>query len=192
MNFDKIENIISPDIEKVKEYREQIEKIKSLKTGFQQIAELILVLLGEKPATDLTVFTDTQEEVSEEEEKLKNIGLKFKKKSQNKKNGRFVAEFSIASEDNNLDELLKAAPSVDHEKFGLLMGFPPSAVKAFLDKKLMSSDEERKLFKENSDIVFSNFRLSQKDGQVEIETLRRWSNRIKEVAPDIYKKLKGE
>lgn len=85
MNFYKRENIISPDIEKVRENKERVEKIKSLKTGFQQIADLILVLLGEKPATDLTIFTDTQEEISEEEEKLKNIGLKFKKKSQYKK-----------------------------------------------------------------------------------------------------------
>jgi len=192
MNFNKRENIVSPDIEKVRRNNERIEKIKSLKTGFQQIAELILVLLGEKPATDLTIFTDTQEEISGEEEKLKDIGLKFKKKNQHEKNGRFVAEFSVAGENNNLNELLKIDPSVDHEKFGLLMGFPPSAVKAFLDKKLMSMEDERKILEENPSIVFSNFRLSQANGQAEIETLRRWSNEIKEAAPDIYQKLKGK
>jgi len=35
MNFDKRENIISPDIEKVRKNKERIEKIKSLKTGFK-------------------------------------------------------------------------------------------------------------------------------------------------------------
>ena len=151
-----------------------------------------MVLLGEKPATDLTIFTDTQEEMLEEEENLKDIGLKFKKIGQHEKNGRIVAKFSIANEKNDLNELLNTDPLVDHEKFGLLMGFPPSAVKAFLDKKLMSMEDERKILEENPDIVFSNFRLSQDNGQAEIETLRRWSNAIKEATPDIYQKLKGK
>jgi len=54
----------------------------------------------------------------------------------------------------------------------------------------MNFDKRKNII--SPDIVFSNFRLSQDNGQAEIETLRRWSNAIKEATPDIYQKLKGK
>jgi len=172
--------------------KERIEIIKSLRTGFMQKANLILVLLKEKPATDLTIFVKTAEELSEEEEKIKRIGLKFEKIKQQEKNGRQVVEYSVASDENNLSELLGVDPSADHEKYGLLMGYPPSAVKAFMDGELIDPDAERKILAENSDIVFSNFRLSKSNNRAELEVLRRWSRRIEEEALDIYEMLKGK
>jgi hypothetical protein len=172
--------------EKNNENQEKIAMIESLKTGFEQKAGLVLVLLGEKPALSLTVFTDTPEEARTEEEKINNIGLRSRKISQQEKNGKYVIKFLIAGNENNLNALAEIDPSVDHTKFGALMGYPSTAIKAFSEGELMNIDEERELLDKYPEIVFHNFRLS-KDGQEEeIKTLKRWNDIIKKAAPNIY------
>jgi hypothetical protein len=177
------------NLEKNNENQKRIAMIERLKTGFEQKAGLVLVLLGEKPALSLAIFVDTPEEAQIEEEKINNIGLKSRKTSQQEKNGKYIIKFLIARNDNNLNELAEADPSVDHAKFGGLMGYPSTAVEAFSEGKLMDIDEERELLGKYPEIVFHNFRLSQDGQEEEIETLKRWNSIIKKAAPNIYPRI---
>lgn len=172
--------------EKIDENREKIEIIEGLKIGFEQKAELILVLLGEKPAFKLTVFANTPEEVSAEEDKIRSIGLRFRKINQQEKNGKYVVQFLIAAEEDNLNKLTEVDPSVNHAEFGTLMGYPSSAVKAFLEGELIDIDEEIELLGKYPEIVFHNFRLSKGGQEKEIEILKHWNNIIKTASPNIY------
>lgn len=172
------------------ENREKISKIESIRTGYQQKANLVLVLLGEKPGVDLTVYVDTEEEIIEEEKKLKSLGLNFKKMGQEKKGNRYVAEFIVAKDDDILSELSKVDPSRDHEKFGSLMGYPKSAIKAFLEGNSLSIEEEREILEKYPKIVLHDFRLSKDNNKEEIETLRRWNEVLEKKAPSLYSEVR--
>ena len=181
MNFENLEK---------NKNQEKITKIERLKTGSEQKAGLVLVLFGEKPGINLTIYTDTEEEIMEEEEKIKSLGLKFKKINQEEKGKRYNAKFIITKDENVLDELSEINSSKDHEKFGSLMGYPLSAIKAFTEGNCLSIEEERELLKQNPGIVFHNFRLSKDRNTEEIEILKHWNNLLKREAPDLYDELR--
>lgn len=170
--------------------KEKILRIESIKTGSCQKANLVLVLLGQKPGIDLTVYVDTKKEIAEEEDKIKSLKLNYKKISQEEKGGRYVAEFILAKSEDILNELSKTDPSRDHEKFGSLMGYPMSAIKAFLEGNCFSVEEERELLKQHPEIALHDFRLSKDNNKEEIETLKRWNDLLKKEAPDLYSVLK--
>ncbi|MFA5000026.1 MAG: hypothetical protein WC545_01550 [Patescibacteria group bacterium] len=176
---------------KVPENQEKIALIETLKTGAEQKANLILVLLGEKPGLALTLFADTPEEISADEEKIKNLGLKYQKVSQEKKGKRYSSKFLISKNQETLDALTEVDPAKNHEKYGALMGYPDSAIKAFLTGDSLSSEEERKMLSQYPEIVFRNFRLSKDSAAEEIELLKHQNNLIKNTAPNIYNELKG-
>lgn len=170
--------------------KEKISKIESLRTGPQQKAELILVLLGEKPGICLSLFTETESEIDDDEEKIKNLDLKYKKVSQGKKGERYMAEFLVSKNEDTLNELAEADPSKDHYKFGALMGYPESAIKAFLEDTCLSIEDERELLGKYPEIVFNDFRLSKGNTEEELEIVKRWNNLVEKEAPDVYDKLK--
>ena len=97
--------------------KEKILKIDSLKTGPKQKAELILVLLGERPAIELSLFTDNEIEIDEDEEKIKSLDLKYKKVNQEKRGKRYMAEFLISQNEDTLNELAGTDPSKDHYEY---------------------------------------------------------------------------
>lgn len=169
---------------------EKISTIENLKTGSYQKANLILVLLGHKPGLNLTVYADTEKQLAEEEEKIKSLKLNCKKISQEEKNGRYVAEFILAKNEEVINKLSEADPSQDHEKFGSLMGYPRSAVKAFLEGNCLAVEEERELLKQYPEIVLHDFRLSKDNHKEEIETLKLWNGLLEKVAPDLYNQLR--
>jgi len=169
---------------------ERISRIESIKTGSCQKANLVLVLLGQKPSIGLTVYVDTEQEIAEEEEKIKGLKLNYKKISQEEKRGRYVAEFILAKGEDILNELSEVDPSRDHKKFGSLMGYPMSAIKAFLEGNCLSIEEEKELLKQHPEIVLHDFRLSKDNNKEEIETLERWNDLLKKEAPDLYSGLK--
>jgi len=148
------------------------------------------VLLGEKPGVDLSLFADTENEIDEDEEKIKSLNLKYKKISQEKKGKRYVAEFLISQDENILDDLVQADPSKEHYKFGSLMGYPESAIKAFLEETCLSIEDEKELLSNYPEIVFYGFRLSKDHNKEELETIKHWNSLIEKEAPNIYNELK--
>ncbi len=169
--------------------KEKIIKIESLKTGSQQKAELILMLLGEKPGIDLSLFADSENEIDEDEEKIKSLDLKYKKVNQEKRGQRYMAEFLISQNQDTLNELAEADPSKDHYKYGALMGYPKSAIKAFLEGTCLSMEDERELLSKYPEIVFNDFRLSKDNNKEELELVKRWNSLVKKEAPDVYSEL---
>lgn len=170
--------------------KEKISKIESLRTGPQQKAELILVLLGEKPGICLSLFTENESEIDDDEEKIKNLDLKYKKVSQEKKGERYMAEFLVSKNEDTLNELAEADPSKDHYRFGALMGYPESAIKAFLEGTCLSIEEERELLSKYPEIVFNDFRLSRDNNKEELELVKRWNGLVEKESPEVYNKLK--
>lgn len=188
--YQSSEEVEAPETLEENKNKERIIKIESLKTGSQQKAGLILVVLGEKPGINLSVFTETEIEINEEEEKIKSLDLKYKKVSQKKNGDRYMAEFLISKEEDILKELTETSPAKDHYKFGTLMGYPESAIKAFLEGTCLSIEDERELLSKYPEIVFNDFRLSKDNNKEEVEIVRRWNNLVEKESPDVYNELK--
>jgi Mg/Co/Ni transporter MgtE len=167
--------------------KEMIRSIESLSIGSIQRANIILVYLGLKPATEIDIYThnDSAEKVISA---IEAIGLKTKIKREFKQKDKDVIRISVASNQENLEKLEKVDPSKDHEEYGRLMGYPETAIGAFLNK-------EKKLeynhYLDDEDLVFF-ITMSKEDHGEEVKTLKKWSNAIKEHAPDLYIKLKGK
>jgi hypothetical protein len=187
-------SIESPNIIKTPELidqqnHEKIKTIESLRTGYLQKADVVLVLLGQKPATDLSVFVDAEELLADEDEKIKSIGLLYKKINQGKVSDRYCNDYLLAKDEATLNELMKYRADKDHEQFGRLMGFPESAVKAYTNKTLLDNNQEQQIYEMHPDIVFNNMRLSKDSYESELEVLRNWSESLKNSAPEIYKQF---
>ncbi|MFZ4632465.1 MAG: hypothetical protein ACOYL8_04705 [Patescibacteria group bacterium] len=176
--------------EELKQIKDKILKVETLKTGPQQKAELILVLLGEKPGIGLSLFVDKENEIDEDEEKIRSLNLKYKKVKQEKRGKRYMAEFLISQSEDTLNELTESDPSKDHYRYGSLMGYPESAIKAFLEGTCLNIDDERELLSKYPEIVFNDFRLSRDHNKEELELVRRWNNLVEKEAPNIYNELK--
>lgn len=188
--YQSSEEVETPETLEENKNKERIIKIESLKTGSQQKAGLILVVLGEKPGINLSVFTETEIEINEEEEKIKSLDLKYKKVNQEKMGDRYMAEFLISQNEDTLNELAEVDPSKDHYKYGALMGYPESAIKAFLEGTCLSIEDERELLSKYPEIVFNDFRLSKDNSKEEMEIIRRWNKLVEKEAPDVYNELK--
>ena len=70
------------------------------------------------------------------------------------------------------------------------MGYPVSAIKAFLEGNCLSIEEEKELLKQYSEIVLHDFRWSKNNSKEEIEILKRWNDLLKKMVPDLYNELK--
>ena len=69
------------------------------------------------------------------------------------------------------------------------MGYPESAIKAFLEGTCLSIEAERELLGKYPEIVFNDFRLSRDNNKEELEIVKRWNNLVEKEAPNIYSEL---
>ena len=165
-----------------------IDKIKTLeqiKMGHGQLAEAILVLLGLKPTTELAVY-DWNENPKEARRKMEEAGLIIKeKKIRSHEHENLTAKFVVTLDERLATELMNAEADEDHEKYGKLMGYPETAVKAFLGETELLPDKD---YLDMSGIIF-DFKMSKDHYKEEFETLSKWSEAIKKYAPSIYAEL---
>jgi len=182
MNF--LETTKLPDLSFEK--KSKIKIVENLNIGSSCKAEIILILLGEKPATEYTLHPWNEDPTSFQE-KLESIGLVVIKESiisdTNKPPKKI--DFYIAKDAKTATKLSTLNPAVDHEEFGALMGFPHSAIKAFLSGKRKDYPTENKI----RDGVVFGMAMSKDNFEQELALLKHWSNLIKQYAPDTYKSL---
>ena len=178
------------------EMKKKISKIEQLNFGNQQKAGLILVLLGEKPAVEVALY-DWNDPPGKFAEVIKEIGLNFEELNFEDRaftSPKLVTRFAIARDKETVLSLRSLDPARDHREYGLLMGYPESAVEAFVKSKEIKQTRQKdggptwKLIKDRSVV---NFALSKDNWQDEIKTSERWNEVLRKYAPELYKKIQG-
>lgn len=170
-------------MENFKEREGQIEKIKhieSMDIGKEQRAQLVLVLLGLKPATDVSVFPWNSPS-KEIENLLEKSGLQFIK-YKNKKQEKTRDEYAVARDKETAERLMNADPRSTHREYGALMGYPQTAVEAFLKGEFYGGPLPE-------DIKNSIFQLkfSKDNYEEEFEVVRKWNQAIQEYCPSLIR-----
>lgn len=177
------------------EMKEKITKIEQLKFGNRQKAGLILVLLGEKPAVEVALY-GWNDPPGKFAEVIKEIGLNFEElkfEGRSLTPPKLVTRFAIAQDKETVLKLRSLSPARDHREYGLLMGYPESAVMAFVEhkenpEKITKGSMAMTIMKERPVV---NFALSKDNWQEEVKTAQRWNAAIKKHAPELYKEIQG-
>ncbi|NQV88931.1 MAG: hypothetical protein HQ488_01230 [Parcubacteria group bacterium] len=162
--------------------KDRVGKVRNLEIGAYPKAEIVLVILGLKPATELDLAPWNSDE-SDVEKALSEAGLVYEKKDGNDKDW---VSYLIGSRRKDVELLSKLDPSRDHRLYGELMGFPQTAVEAFETGSLLDIENEPR----NPDNVIQ-MRLSKDHWQEELKTLERWNTALKQFTPEIHQELKG-
>lgn len=175
-----------PELEKAKE---RIEAIRSLEIGSYPKAELVLIILGLKPATelDLAPWNDPPEKV---EEALNAAGLAYQTIERSYDDIVRVDDWTtylIAAKQQDVERLAKLDPRKDHQEYGRLMGFPETAIQGFVTGSVLAGDEYPS---DPNNII--HMTLSRDHWQEEVAHTRKLSDAIKTFAPEIYKELRGD
>lgn len=174
------ENITQEQIEKVK-------RLEQLNIGPAQKAFIILVLLGLKPATELDLYewNDKKEDIKKV---MQEVGLEIKEKEIPSDRKNLKAKLAIAKDKTITERLLTIDSRKDHKEYGALMGYPESAVQAFINKEQLLSKDD---YPKDEEVIF-NMGLSKNNWQEEFAILKKWSETIKKYNPDLYDQLKGK
>ena len=168
------------------EQKEKIKEIATLRIGAGIKAELILVLLGVKNATELTVNTwnDPPEKV---EGVLADSKLIFKKITFNKENKNVLSSYTISLTQEKADKLAEVDGLEDHQAVGELYSFPQTAIDAFVNSTKLELED----YPDMKGIIFL-FALSKDHWQEEVELLKYWSQLIEKYAPELFVELGGK
>lgn len=173
--------------ENVKEDRKhKIKEIERLEIKAIERAELILVLLGAKESAIIDVSVndvDLPEKVAEVLRKQCGLSVREIIKEQLKTSWP-SRQYAIALDDNTAQNLANLDPTRHHQEVGKLLGYPQSATDGFVGLNTL----DRKNWPDMKGIIF-RMALSKENYQQEIELLKKWSDLIKENAPETYEIL---
>lgn len=178
--------------ELAEKHREDIARIEQLKIGDDglQRAQIILVLLGEQPAVDIFLYP---ENTSPEEviPVLEQAGLYVRRQEDVNQRGWRATVLFISRTPKLADDLMLAHPSgqwrTEHEAYARLMGFPQTAIDAFLGRIPRLPEEERSATY-TVDLIM-NFIHSKDHWEEELEFLRKRTELIKQYAPNLYAEI---
>ncbi len=152
-------------------------------------AELVLVLLGAKPAADLDIrFKDS--DPKQILLLLKKYGLKavsVKPKDAVRDQLKVQVILAVSKKISLVKTLAKLlAKDVlnknDHKIFGKLMGFPETAIKAFVNRLVLSDDKRPKMRG-----IPLEFAMSRDHWADEFLVMKNWANLLKKNTPTIYR-----
>lgn len=173
------------------ELREKAAILGSINCGVVPRAELVLVLSGLKPATNLSLFKNNENPESVKK-KISDAGLVYKEVDEELiKNPNLVCLLGVArniADATCVAELLLTSPPDDDDKFGQLMGFPQTAIDAFAKRRESFADDKRSSLFQERGLPF-RFRLSKDNWEEEIKVAEVWTAEIKEIAPELYREL---
>lgn len=157
------------------------------------VADMInisLVLSDSKPVTDVSVSDSLK--AKEVIDKLSTIGLKSAMVE--KEDGRVLISVSkdlkLAEEASALLPLIgaeKGKKHTEHDKrYGELMGFPNSAIQAFMSGETLTIQQEDQIFKDfGLEDNFLYFRLSRDNFKEELRALASWFKIILDNNPEL-------
>ncbi len=174
-----------------KELHEKAAILESIHCGVVPKAELILVLSGLKPATDLLLFKNSEDPESVKK-KITDAGLAYKELDktliQNPNLTCFLGVARKMADATRVVELSSTMSSTGGEEFGRLMGFPQTAIEAYAKKRERFNDGTNNHPFVERGLPF-RFKLSKDNWEEEIQVAEGWTAKIKEIAPDVYQEL---
>lgn len=99
-----------------------------------------------------------------------------------------LADIYLSKDRSRADRLASAVKSGDHRKIGILLGFPQTAVDAFISKNTMAVSEwpNSTEFVDEQSMKFLHHMLSKDNWEEEISYLPAFSQRIKEISEKTY------
>lgn len=171
-----------------KELREKAAILESIHCGAVPKAELLLVLTGLKPATDLHLFKNSEDPESVKK-KINDAGLVYKELDKKLfHNQNVMCSLGVARRMADAARVVELMTAGGGEEFGRLMGFPQTAIDAYAKRReRFDDDKQNPLFQERGSPF--RFRLSKDNWEEEIKVAEGWTAKIKEIAPDLYQEL---
>ncbi len=152
-----------------------VKYIEAIDTGYEQKAQLILVLLRLKPVAELSLYP-WNTSPAETEQLLKKAGLIYLQKK-NKKQAKTTAEYAVSRDYETATQLLNCESPVE---YGSLMGYPPTAIAAYIDHTIyggpLPPDIKKSIFK----MAFSTTHTEE-----EFELIRKWDAALRQYAPNL-------
>lgn len=195
LNFMNQSQFNSPPAQEIEESRleKNIRIIESLDCRVGEKSDTILVLLGLKPATDFSLFVN-DENPDSVKRKLKEAGLFFDDIAVPPfEDQKITAKLALAKEQHiaSLVAFLFRDKKRNRKELGIYMGYPETAVEAFIGlREKMEDEEDEKISKKyNIPGQIMSFVFSKDNWQEEIKTLEKWVEALKLRAPEFYKKV---
>ncbi len=158
-----------------KELQARCRVVESIGTGVEQKAQLVLVLLGLKPAASLSIFPWNMTPLAVEKN-LDKANLKYIRK-RILKYSKAIAEYAVSNDYETARKLLNARSSTE---FGRLYGYPETAIQAFESGKRYNGKLPKDI-----DLSIFRFAFSQEHFEQEFQVIRKWNQALLEYAPSL-------
>lgn len=176
---------------------EKMDKIRALNLDLWKKQYIALVALGCKPASTFDLKA-TDIRLSELTNILNELGLSlapfleenvYKLQDGDPAAQGYVCDVVVATDDATAQAVKEKHSSRNEDKeFGLLMGYPKSAVEAFEHDgadELLPLAEDIKIQRELNIDTVGGFRLSKSNWQEEVKVLQNWRDALLKYAPDL-------
>lgn len=196
-----MENTWNQETEQNRLLKNQIEKITSAKVeeyyrsensfyeiGKDSIAEIILTILNLQPAFNREVIFENEKTFTEWLQKLKETGLHIETLGTGLIQDKYVAYIIGGKEEKNVATMKEIVLYPDNyntleyeKKYGILMGFPNTAIDAFVQQKELSE-----INPEEQPDGFCNFRYSKAHENEERSYHKMRNDKLREYAPQLF------
>lgn len=208
MNFEKPYQLKNQEAEgEESPERRQIELLQQSNLESGKKLDIALLLLGRKSAAQLGAYdviesdqhkerltVEFQREFSAIEGLLKELGLFYRAKPIREDRGMLGFSFLVADNGENLIKAVDSEKNKDDKTFGLLMGYPETAVSAYRTSEAFNYEEELsknelERLKNEGVLPFITFMPSRKHWEEELNYTRENQRLIQEKAPLLYNEL---
>ena len=168
--------------------KQKISVIEKIPTGVAPRGETVLVLLGEKPAVEM--YIPDKDNAVKVVDDLRSIGL-FAEISEKPREGMDPdsADILVASSQEVLEELKQTLSYENHERYGQLMGYPQTAIDAFIGKDgatRLSGEEQKILLDVLPDILGGTFVFSKEHSKEELAVVKRRIKLLAQKVPELF------
>ena len=179
------------------EKHSHIEKVSNV-----DLSELCFVIIGEQPATDKTFYFDDEQGLDNFVSLVKETGIIVEVAEKAELNNKVGARFLFGKTQESLDklrEVLAIGDSGDykkyHREYGKLMGFPDTAISAFMedserfDGDVKKSEEIKEIRAKHADLpqkLYGNFVFSKNHFAEEYEAFLKRNENLRGYAPQLF------
>jgi hypothetical protein len=169
----------------------KLKLIESIGCGLGPKSMMALIVLGLKPATTLDLFK-WNEDVESIKSKIGRAGLFFDDIYPPPfKNKERTANLAVAcSQEIATDTAIFFRDPENHsQELGTYMGYPQTAIDAFMGKTKLLEDSEEVLKDKEWNRGIIGFAMSKDNSIEEIKVMEKWWEALKEKTPDLYKQI---
>lgn len=164
------------------------------------LAQLCFVIIGEQPAYDGSFIFDDEKSLDDFLETLKDLGVKTELIDRSEILGKLNVRINFARNPDNLQKIKEVEKYIGNDikkydrEYGKLMGFPDTAVGAFIGESERLSNTESHLLDKNKypqyeapEKSYMKFAYSKDHADEEHAYFLKRNNKLKEYAPQLFK-----